>query len=100
MQGSVCTFGGNKLNHNINSILNAIINTYKVFVSVGVLVKEAELFMDEVLHNARPDLGEGDAGGDEDDAEGGHRAPDDRTALHADQDCGLVDWWTGEQDCG
>ena len=44
--------------------------------------------MDEVLHNARPDLSEGDATGDEDDAEGGHGAPDHRAALHGGQDCG------------
>ena len=43
--------------------------------------------MDEVLHNARPELSEGDAGGDEDDAEGGHGTPDHRTALHRGQDC-------------
>ena len=46
--------------------------------------------MDEVLHNARSDLSEGDASGDEDDAEGGHGTPDHRAALHAgaEQDCG------------
>ena len=71
-------------------MIKATIDTYKVFVSVGFPVKQAQLFMDEVLHNARPDLSEGDAGGNEDDAEGGHGAPDYRTALHADQDCGWV----------
>ena len=72
------------------TIFKSTANTHKIFISVGGLVHQAEFFMDEVLNNARPDLCECDANGDEDDPDGRHGAPDHRAALHGERLCGRV----------
>ena len=90
--GVICTRGKKVGNHDSSqeAIFKSTANTHKIFVSVGGLVHQAEFFMDEVLNNARPDLCESDANGNEDDPDGRDGTPDHRAALHGERLCGRV----------
>ena len=57
-------------------------NTYEIFVSVRVLVHQAQLVMHKILNYARSDLRECDANCHQDQPNSCQRAPDHRAAVH------------------
>ena len=68
----------------MNSFRETKMIAYKIFVSVRSLIGQAELPMDYVFNETISDLSESDAGGNEDDPNGGDGAPDHGPTPHGD----------------